>query len=408
MPTTNPSDHLLELNRLQRQVALLRQQLYWQPDLTQASELLDRLLAAERELRHLEQTFPVKQEPEIQGLLLDTTASSQEMMGGFSDWTVRLELRQSHIPTGIVHLFEAEDHPLVSAQIKFQGDELARLRVSCWVEGYSDLAIETAELTLYENSTEIKLLPVFRSPAIRRIHELTRATLHFQVVDTMNNRELYRTFPIWLLPQTSVYLWIRDPINSQVIDLTPYLAAWVTPNDPNVMQILRNAAELHPNQVISGYQEGTTGVARQVEAIFQALKAKGLLYINSVLAFGAVPGVFQQRVRLPRESLNTRSANCLDGTLLMASLLEAASLNPGIVLIPGHAFLAWEIQENYDVWDYLETTMIGSHDFSQAIQAGRKHAESWQTLAEQTGDSWSFRRLSLRDLRIHHHVTPIA
>jgi hypothetical protein len=138
------------------------------------------------------------------------------------------------------------------------------------------------------------------------------------------------------------------------------------------------------------------------------MKAQDIRYINSVLTFGAVPGVFQQRVRLPRESLKTRSANCLDGTLLMASLLEAASLNPGIVLVPGHAFLAWETQDGNGVWDYLETTMTGAYAFSQAVQAGRKQAVTWQNLGEQTGDVWRFRRLSLRDLRHQHGISPIA
>ncbi|MEJ2710900.1 MAG: hypothetical protein P8074_25040 [Anaerolineales bacterium] len=408
MHTTNASDPRIERNRMRRQVELLRQQLYWQPDLTQTPELLDRLLAAEGELHRLEQAIPEKDDPAVQGVLMDTSDSGSETMGGYSIWTVRLELRQSHIPTGIVHLFEADDYPLVSAQINFQGDELARLRVSCWVEGYSDLAVDTAELTLYQTSSEIKLLPVFRSPAIRRLHELTRATLHFQILDTVSQRELYRTFPIWLLPQSSAYLWIQDPISERRIDLAPYLAAWVTPNDPNVMQILRNAAELHPNQALCGYQGDVQDVARQVEAIFQAMKAQDIRYINSVLTFGAVPGVFQQRVRLPRESLKTRSANCLDGTLLMASLLEAASLNPGIVLVPGHAFLAWETQDGNGAWDYLETTMTGGYAFSQAVQAGRKQAVPWQNLGEQTGDVWRFRRLSLRDLRLGYGISPIA
>lgn len=401
-------DNQGNLYQLRHQVALMRQQLYWQPDLNQTSDLMDQLLNAEQKLSRLEQAQLPSAEPAVQGLLLDTTAPDSQTMGGSSDWSVRLELRQSHIPTGIVHLFDVEDHPLVSARISFHGDELARLRVSCWVEGYSDLAIETTELTLYQTETEIKLLPVFRSPAIREIQELRRATLHFQVLEAKTDRELYRTFPIWLLPQSCAYLWIHDPISEKRIDLTPYLAAWITPNDPEVMRVLRAAAGLNPNQMICGYQVNEVGVASQVEAIFQALKVEGIRYVNSVLAFGAVSGVFQQRVRLPREALSSRSANCLDGTLLMASLLEAASLNPGVVIIPGHAFLAWETQESSGVWDYLETTMMGAYEFIQALQAGRMQALRWEALAQQTQDAWSFRRLSLRELRQQDHITPTA
>ena len=52
----------------------------------------------------------------------------------------------------------------------------------------------------------------------------------------------------------------------------------------------------------------------------------------------------------------------------MASLLESASLRPAIVLVPGHAFVGWAKGSETDELDYLETTMIGSHDFASACQ----------------------------------------
>ena len=114
-----------------------------------------------------------------------------------------------------------------------------------------------------------------------------------------------------------------------------------------------------------------------------------------------------QRVRLPRKSIEDKSANCIDGTVLMASLLEAASLNPGIVLIPAHAFLAWETQDGNGQWDYLETVMIGSHDFQAAHQAGQAMAKRQKARAKQFDDSHYFRLLSLPDLRVRRGITPM-
>ena len=105
---------------------------------------------------------------------------------------------------------------------------------------------------------------------------------------------------------------------------------------------------------MASYQTDAPGVQAQVAAIHKALRESSLTYVNSVLYFGVVPGVVGQRVRLPREALAVRSANCIDGVvLLLASLLEAASLHPALVLVPGHAFLAWETRERSDDWDYL-------------------------------------------------------
>jgi hypothetical protein len=106
-----------------------------------------------------------------------------------------------------------------------------------------------------------------------------------------------------------------------------------------------------------------------VKALYQALREAGLTYVNSVIDYGAGPGQFTQRTRLPRESLAQRSANCIDGTVLMASLLEGASLSPALVLVPGHAFVGWETWDGAGKWSYLETTMIGSSEFEAACQS---------------------------------------
>ena len=164
------------------------------------------------------------------------------------------------------------------------------------------------------------------------------------------NRRCSTTRPIWLLARDSAYLSMRDPSTGDDVDLTRYLAAWVTPHAEEVLLVLGSIADIQPNAVIAGYQGDAALVERQVSAAFETLKAREIVYVNSVICFGAGDGERAQRVRLPRESLLTRSANCIDGTVLLASLLEAASLNPAIVLVPGHALLAWQVQEGGD-WD---------------------------------------------------------
>ena len=68
-------------------------------------------------------------------------------------------------------------------------------------------------------------------------------------------------------------------------------------------------------------------------------------------------------------------ANCIDGAVLFASLLEGSSLNAALVLVPGHAFVAWEAWEGSDDWRFLETTMIGGHDFEAACLSGERQHE---------------------------------
>jgi hypothetical protein len=88
-------------------------------------------------------------------------------------------------------------------------------------------------------------------------------------------------------------------------------------------------------------------------------------------------------------------------------VLEAASLSPGLVLVPGHAFLAWETIEGSGEWDYLETTMIGSHPFEAAQATGRALAQKWSAQARQSKDARYFRLLPLAEIRANKGVTPM-
>jgi len=410
MPEQTPENVERTLYRKRQEVQRLRQQLYGRPGPGTAPDLLDALLAAEETLHTLEAA--VSEPADDSGVLLTTTAHAPASKGVLmgTDTTgidVDVSLRQSHVPTGVVHLLDPDEMPLVSYTVKCMSDEPVRLRLTTFVEGYSAKCIDTVELH-YDESVEIRHLPTFFPRRLRGVTELTRATLHVRVDDLDGTPEQHSTFPIWLLPRTSAYLGIEDPATGAWLDLAPFLGAWVTPNAPAVMDVLREAADHHPQRAIAGYQVDTAGIEAQVRAIYGALAAAEVVYVNSVLAFGVTKGTYMQRVRLPSEALERRSANCLDGTLLMASLLEAASLNPGIVLVPGHAFLAWETQDSSGEWDYLETTMVGTDEFSAAQTAGRRLAERQCALVDRTGNARFFRRLSVPDLRVDAGITPMA
>jgi hypothetical protein len=174
------------------------------------------------------------------------------------------------------------------------------------------------------------------------------------------------------------------------------------------MAFLRKATPYHTEGRFIGYQGSKDKVEPQIKAIFDALKQEAsLTYVNSVVGFSPDQGTFTQRIRLPRESLTDGQANCIDGTVLIASLLEAISLNPAIVVIPGHAFLAWETWRGSDAWRYLETTMIGTNTFEEACQSAEKTAKAYQELVAKTGKLHFFRRWSLRELRTKHYIFPM-
>ncbi|MGP0066719.1 MAG: hypothetical protein ACLQGP_24405 [Isosphaeraceae bacterium] len=320
------------------------------------------------------------------------------------------------VPTGIYNLLDPGIDPLLTVTITNLTNDPRRLRVTAFIEGLSAREIKTFEFKRSEvkQPRTVNLRPTLLPVQARRITEIQCATLHVKVDifgSTMNSQtrqdtwsnlvESHDTHSIILLSRNSGFNAVEDPETGTRRDLTRYYGAWVTPNAESVQAFVRRAADRVPDRRIAGYQgrPNPETTAAQVRALFETLKEANIRYVESVIDFGAAPGQFTQRTRLPRESLRHKSANCVDGTVLMASLLEAASLQPAIVLVPGHAFVAWETWEGSDEWDYLETTMISSHDFEAARLRARSLYERYAAEDLPTDDGPLLRVLKLSELR---------
>ena len=119
------------------------------------------------------------------------------------------------------------------------------------------------------------------------------------------------------------------------------LAAFVLPNDPAIARILKSASEVlrQANQSpgLEGYQGDKKRVWAQAQAIWNAICALDISYINPPASFVE----HGQRIRLPSQVVEERLATCLDTTVLFAACLEAIGLRPLIVLTKGHAFVGF-------------------------------------------------------------------
>lgn len=288
---------------------------------------------------------------------------------------------RSAIPAGFYHLFDPQSDPLIRMVIHNPEETSRRLRITAFIEGLSAQAVRTVHIVAGGNC-DIFLHPTLLPDRAKNITEVQWTTVHIVVDDLDGHQVKHDTYPLLCLARTSGYNFgLLDVATGKIDDLTHYYGAWVTPYVDDVSKMLRKAVQFHPALKITGYPAQKTGgseVLDQVKAIFDALAAEDIVYINSVIAFGAPPGIDGQRVRLPSQTIHDKSANCLDGTVLFASLLEAASLNPGLVFVPGHAFVAWEKWPNSNEWEFLETTMIGTKDFDTASAMARLHYETFK------------------------------
>jgi hypothetical protein len=166
--------------------------------------------------------------------------------------------------------------------------------------------------------------------------------------------------------------WGRRFANAQVT------ARWVTPHDPAVLALVADARRYVPRGRLAGYNAGrepraVPGYVRaQAEAIFHALERAGITYVSSLFVMGEHVGQ-AQRIRLPRETLELASANCMDVSVAFASAAENVGLQPVLVIVPGHAFAGVRLEKDSQKVLHFDLTVLPNGSFSSAVA----RANSW-------------------------------
>jgi hypothetical protein len=143
-------------------------------------------------------------------------------------------------------------------------------------------------------------------------------------------------------------------------DLTWMFAAYVNENHPWIDSLLKEALQTGLVDSFTGYQSGEKKVVlAQVFAIWHVLQRRGIKYSDITTNPGS-KHVYSQTVRFVEDTVDATQANCVDGSVLMASILRKIGLNVHLVMIPGHCYLAFDTDKDGEETAGLETTMLGN------------------------------------------------
>jgi hypothetical protein len=152
-------------------------------------------------------------------------------------------------------------------------------------------------------------------------------------------------------------------------DVSFMFAAYVNEQHPFVDKVLREALDTEIVDSFTGYQaKDKKEVYRQVYALWHALSKRDVRYSSITVSVAESETVASQHVRLIDESINNGQANCVDGSVLMASLLRKIGIEPMLVMVPGHCYLAFNLDKEGKSLAALETTMIGSEIEDETIK----------------------------------------
>ena len=244
------------------------------------------------------------------------------------------------------------------------------------IPGYTEKSINTVEVPAHGTITAGQT-PSLRPSAIPS--EMTSAMLHYKVALADGTRIDEQTKPIKIYAKDTMVWSVFD--GEEWNDMTPFIAAWVTPHAAEIDPLVRKAADYNPAKSMNGYQCGDSCTDKeweddtnaQVKAIFTALKNDyQITYINSPLAYGK-ENDNNQRVRLPKDSMASKSANCIDGTVLYASAIESIGMNPHVIILPTHAFVCYDTKpDSSGHLSCLETTMTSWSTFEEAVETGNQ------------------------------------
>ncbi|PUA34785.1 DNA helicase [Paenibacillus elgii] len=170
---------------------------------------------------------------------------------------------------------------------------------------------------------------------------------------------------------------------SGLAELPEMIAAFVTPNHPEVLRVVKEAAGILANwsqsSAFDAYQsQDPNRIRLQAAAIYGAIQKESLTYCVAPASFEQIG----QRIRLADNLFTNRMGNCLDVTLLYAACLEAVGLHPLIVFTKGHAFAGvWLVKETFadsvqdDISHLTKRMAFGIHEIclieATALTAGR-------------------------------------
>ncbi len=142
-----------------------------------------------------------------------------------------------------------------------------------------------------------------------------------------------------------------------------FFAAYVNEDHPMIDLLLREALNTRIVNRFLGYQAGgAPAVDKQVYALWNVLQKRNFRYSSVSNTSLSSNVVFSQRVRTFDDALNSSQINCVDGTVLFASLLRAINIEPILVRTPGHMFVGYYTDSKRTEINFLETTMIGDAD----------------------------------------------
>ncbi len=236
--------------------------------------------------------------------------------------------------------------------------------------------IELAETPFYARSVSTFVLPKERTeyiiyPDILWRYNALRDNEQAEPISVVANVEVdgkdlgqkVRTFSVRSINECLLGFNKQLPDGrTRYVSTRLFYAAYVNEENPLIDKVLREALNTRIVRRFLGYQGTPEMVDKQVYALWYVLQKRNFKYSSVSYSSLSSNVVYAQRVRTFEDALNSSQINCVDGSVLFASLLRAINITPVLVQMPGHMFVGYYTDSAKKNLTFLETTMIGDVD----------------------------------------------
>lgn len=236
--------------------------------------------------------------------------------------------------------------------------------------------IELAETPFYARSVSTFVLPKERTeyiiyPDILWRYNALRDNEQAEPISVVANVEVdgkdlgqkVRTFSVRSINECLLGFNKQLPDGrTRYVSTRLFYAAYVNEENPLIDKVLREALNTRIVRRFLGYQSTPEMVDKQVYALWYVLQKRNFRYSSVSYSSLSSNVVYAQRVRTFEDALNSSQINCVDGSVLFASLLRAINITPVLVQMPGHMFVGYYTDSVKKNLTFLETTMIGDVD----------------------------------------------
>ena len=290
-----------------------------------------------------------------------------------SGFEITDELGGNIFPSSILSVATTDAQVIVPADSMFVGNPKSCIAVKVRsTKAYSRVRIEVAETPFFSRSvsefvlakprTEYVIYPdvIWNYEALKNNNQAEPISVAITV--EMNGKELGQRVRTFSVRSINECLLGYVTGGTRFHDTGIFFAAYVNEENPMIDQLLREALNTRIVNRFLGYQGSPEVVDNQVYALWNVLQKRNFRYSSVSNTSLSSNVVFSQRVRTFDDALESSQINCVDGSVLFASLLRAINIEPILVRTPGHMFVGYYTDANHKDMKFLETTMIGDVD----------------------------------------------